>query len=231
VIQWVAGLGKNAPIGGPWTAMMIFTFTISFMGIVFSPSFSMWSFSTQHPKVFSYYQIWGCAAAIGVLLFVFVTFQGIGANLLGANPDINSSSLSISNLLPEVSRSEHSLVIFHIISLMDKHALWLAGALVLGLIAALQSTAAAFLMTSGSIITRDLYKAYIDQNMRWEKERLIARLSMLLIFLAALYLATFAKPAMILFWGIAISIAFQFIIILLGTLWFLGSPEARLLWV
>jgi len=200
--------------------MMIFTFTISFMGIVLSPSFSMWSFSTQHPKVFSYYQVWGCAAAIGVLLFIFITFQGVGANLLGANADINNSSLSISNLLPEVSRSEHSLVIFHIISLMDKYALWLSGALVLGLIAALQSTAAAFLMTSGSIITRDLYKAYIDQDMRWEKERLIARLSMLLIFLAALYLATFAKPAMILFGGIAISIAFQFIIILLGTLWF-----------
>jgi Na+/proline symporter len=219
VIQWVAGLGKNDPTGGPWTAMMIFTFTISFMGIVLSPSFSMWSFSTQHPKAFSYYQIWGCAAAIGVLLFVFITFQGVGANLLGANADINNSSLSISNLLPEVSKSEHSLIIFHIISLMDKYALWLAGALVLGLIAALQSTAAAFLMTSGSIITRDLYKAYIDQDMQWEKERLVARLSMLLIFLAALYLATFAKPAMILFGGIAISIAFQFIIILLGTLW------------
>ena len=74
VIQWVAGLGKNDPVGGPWTAMMILTFTISFMGIVFSPSFSMWSFSTQHPKAFSYYQIWGCAAAIGVLLFIFITF-------------------------------------------------------------------------------------------------------------------------------------------------------------
>ena len=102
---------------------------------------------------------------------------------------------------------------------MDKHAIWLTGALVLGLIAALQSTAAAFLMTSGSIITRDLYKAYIDQEMKWEKERLVARLSMLLIFLAALYLATFAKPAMILFSGIAIAISFQFLIILLGTLW------------
>ena len=220
VIQWVAGLGKNDPTGGPWTAMMIFTFTISFMGIVLSPSFSMWSFSTKHPKAFSYYQIWGCAAAIGVLLFVFITFQGIGANLLGANADINNSSLSISKLLPESSRSEHSLVIFNIISLMDKYALWLTGALVLGLIAGLQSTAAAFLMTSGSIITRDLYKAYIDKEMKWEKELLVARLCMLLIFLAALYLATFAKPAMILFGGIAISIAFQFIIVLLGTLWF-----------
>jgi len=219
VIQWVAGLGKNDPVGGPWTAMMIFTFTISFMGIVLSPSFSMWSFSAQHPRVFSYYQVWGCAAAIGILLFFFTTMQGVGATLLGANADINNSNLSISNLLPEISKSDHSLVVYHIISLMDNYALWLTGALVLGLIAALQSTAAAFLMTSGSIITRDLYKAYIDQEMEWKKERLVARLCMLLIFLAALYLATFAKPAMILFSGIAISIAFQFIIILLGALW------------
>ena len=87
--------------------MMIFTFTISFMGIVLSPSFSMWSFSTQHPKVFSYYQIWGCATAIGILLFIFTTFQGVGANLLGANADINNRSLSIANLLPETSKSDH----------------------------------------------------------------------------------------------------------------------------
>ena len=220
VIQWVAGLGKEPAVGGPWTAMMILTFTISFMGIILSPSFSMWSFSTRHPKSFSYYQVWGCAAAIGILLFVFVTFQGVGANLLGANAAINNNGLSINNLLPETPSSDHTLVIYHIASLMDKHAIWLTGALILGLIAALQSTAAAFLMTSGSIITRDLYKTYIDKDIKWEKERMVARLSMLLIFLAALYLATFAKPAMILFGGIAISIAFQFSTILLGTLWF-----------
>ena len=140
--------------------------------------------------------------------------------MLGANADINNSNLSISNLLPEISKSDHSLLIYHIISLMDKYAIWLTGALLLGLIAALQSTAAAFLMTSGSIITRDLYKAYIDKEMKWEKERVVARLCMLLIFLAALYLATFAKPAMILFSGIVIPIAFQFLIILLGLVWF-----------
>ena len=82
VIQWVAGLGKEPAAGGPWTAMMILTFTISFMGIILSPSFSMWSFSTRHPKSFSYYQVWGCAAAIGILLFVFVTFQGVGSQFV-----------------------------------------------------------------------------------------------------------------------------------------------------
>ena len=42
------------------------------------------------------------------------------------------------------------------------------------------------------------------------------RLITMLIFLASLYLATFAKPAMVIFSGISISIAFQFLIVLLG---------------
>jgi len=220
VIQWVAGLGKNEAIGGPWTAMMIFSFTITFMGIVLSPSFSMWSYSVKHPKTFSYYQIWGSAVVVGILLFVFTTFQGIGSNLLGANAEINSNGLSISNLLPEVSNKEHTILIYNIINLMDKHALWLTGFLAVGIIAALQSTAAALLMTSGSIITRDLYKTYVNKNISWKKEKVAARIIMMLIFLASLYLATFAKPAMVIFSGIAISIAFQFLIVLLGLVWF-----------
>ena len=220
VIQWVAGLGKNEAAGGPWTAMMIFTFTISFMGIVLSPSFSMWSYSAKNTKVFSYYQIWGSAVVIGLLLFIFSTYQGVGASLLGANTDINNNSLSINNLLPEVSRTEHTIILSHIISLMDKNALWFTGLLTVGLIAALQSTAATFLMTSGSIITRDLYKCYVNKDISWEKELAAARIIMLLIFLASLYIATFAKPAMVLFSGIAISIAFQFLIVLLGMVWF-----------
>jgi len=208
VIQWVAGLGKNEAVGGPWTAMMIFTFTISFMGIVLSPSFSMWSYSAKNPKAFSYYQVWGSAFIVGLLLFIFTTFQGIGASLLGANAELNNNGLSINTLLPEVSNKDHSLIIYHIISLMDKYALWLTGLLAVGLIAALQSTAAALLMTSGSIITRDLYKAYVNQNISWEKELAAARIIMMLIFLAALYIATFAKPAMVIFSGIAIPMAF-----------------------
>ena len=220
VIQWVAGLGKNEAVGGPWTVMMIFTYTLSFMGIILSPSFSMWSYSVKHPKVFSYYQVWGSAAVVGALLFIFSTFQGIGSNLLGANAEINSLGLSISNILPEVPRTDHSLILSHIIGLIDEKNLWLTGLLMVGLIAALQSTAAAFLMSSGSIITRDLYKAYVNKNLTWEKERSVARIIMMLIFLASLYLATFAKPAMIIFSGISISIAFQFLIILLGLVWF-----------
>ena len=220
VIQWVAGLGKNPAVGGPWTAMMIFTFAISFMGVVLSPSFSMWSYTAKHPKVFSYYQIWGSAVLVGILLFVFATYQGIGASLLGANSEINSSGLSINKILPEVSSEDHSLLIYQIINLMDNSALWVTGLLAVGVIAAIQSTAAAFLITSGGIITRDLYKTYVNKNISWENELVAVRIITMLIFLAALYLATFAKPAMVIFSGISISIAFQFLIVLLGLIWF-----------
>ena len=220
VIQWVAGLGKNPAVGGPWTAMMIFTFAISFMGIILSPSFSMWSYTAKHPKVFSYYQIWGSAVVIGFLLFIFSTYQGIGASLLGASSEINIKGLSINTVLPEVSSKDHSLIVYHIINLMENSALWVTGLLAVGIIAAIQSTAAAFLMTSGSIITRDLYKTYVNKNITWKNELIAVRLITMLIFLAALYLATFAKPAMVIFSGISISIAFQFLVVLLGLVWF-----------
>ena len=220
VIQWVAGLGKNPAVGGPWTAMMIFTFAISFMGVVLSPSFSMWSYTAKHPKVFSYYQISGSAVVVGILLFVFATYQGIGASLLGANSEINSSGLSINKILPEVSSEDHSLLIYQIINLMDNSALWVTGLLAVGVIAAIQSTAADFLITSGGIITRDLYKTYVNKNISWENELVAVRIITMIIFLAALYLATFAKPAMVIFSGISISIAFQFLIVLLGLIWF-----------
>tara|TARA_Y100001970_G_scaffold262394_1_gene346582 strand:+ start:1177 stop:3243 length:2067 start_codon:yes stop_codon:yes gene_type:complete len=220
VIQWVAGLGKNPAVGGPWTAMMIFTFAISFMGIILSPSFSMWSYTAKHPKVFSYYQIWGSAVVIGFLLFIFSTYQGIGASILGASSEINSKGLSINTILPEVSSNDHSFIVYHIINLMDNSALWVTGLLAIGIIAAIQSTAAAFLMTSGSIITRDLYKTYVNKNISWKNELIAVRLITMLIFLAALYLATFAKPAMVIFSGISISIAFQFLVVLLGLVWF-----------
>ena len=52
VIQWVAGLGKEPATGGPWTAMMILTFTISFYGNYFNPFFLYVEFFYTAPKSF-----------------------------------------------------------------------------------------------------------------------------------------------------------------------------------
>ena len=65
---------------------------------------------------------------------------------------------------------------------MDNSALWVTGLLAVGVIAAIQSTAAAFLITSGGIITRDLYKTYVNKNISWENELVAVRIITMLIF-------------------------------------------------
>jgi hypothetical protein len=82
VIQWVAGLGKNEAVGGPWTAMMIFTFTISFMGNSTSPSFSMLSYTAKHPKAFSYYQIWGISSYCWFIIIYIYNFSRNWSNFI-----------------------------------------------------------------------------------------------------------------------------------------------------
>ena len=220
VIQWVGGLGKNNPSGGPWTAVMILYFTLSYMGIVLSPTFSMWSYSVKSPKSFYYYQIWGSGAIVGIFLFIFAALLGVGANLLGANPSINLNGFALSQILPELDINNVSSLIFSFIGSLGSASPILVGLLSICLIAALQSTLAAFLMTSGSMVARDLYRPYIDKDPSWKRELLVARLAMLLICLAALYLATFFETSLILLGGLAIAFGFQLFPVLLGMIWF-----------
>jgi len=220
VIQWVAGLGKNNPSGGPWTAVMILSFTLSYMGIILSPTFSMWSYSVKSPKSFYYFQIWGSGAIVGIFLFIFAALLGVGANLLGANASINMNGFAISQILPEIDLNNISSLIFSFIGSLGSFSPILVGFLSICLIAALQSTLAAFLMTSGSMVARDLYRPYIDKEPSWTRELLVARLSMLLICLAALYLATFFETSLILLGGLAIAFGFQLFPVLLGMIWF-----------
>jgi Na+/proline symporter len=220
VIQWVGGLGKNNPSGGPWTAVMILSFTLSYMGIVLSPTFSMWSYSVKSPKSFYYYQIWGSGAIVGIFLFIFAALLGVGANLLGANPLINLNGFALNQILPELDINNVSSLIFSFIGSLGSASPILVGLLAICLIAALQSTLAAFLMTSGSMVARDLYRPYIDKEPTWKRELLVARLAMLLICLAALYLATFFETSLILLGGLAIAFGFQLFPVLLGMIWF-----------
>ena len=220
VIQWVGGLGKNNPSGGPWTAVMILSFTLSYMGIILSPTFSMWSYSVKSPKSFYYYQIWGSGAIVGIFLFIFAALLGVGANLLGANPSINLNGFALSQILPELDINNVSSLIFSFIGSLGSASPILVGLLSICLIAALQSTLAAFLMTSGSMVARDLYRPYIDKDPSWKRELLVARLAMLLICLAALYLATFFETSLILLGGLAIAFGFQLFPVLLGMIWF-----------
>ncbi|MCG8548423.1 MAG: sodium:solute symporter family protein, partial [Alphaproteobacteria bacterium] len=103
VIQFTAGLGKEAPVGGLWTGMMILTYMFALMGIQSAPAFSMWAFSNTDPKPFAPQQVWASAFGIGLILFFFTAFQGMGAHLLGANEAVTQAGMAVSQVLPDLT--------------------------------------------------------------------------------------------------------------------------------
>jgi len=144
----------------------------------------------------------------------------VGAHLLGANSSININGFAIKNILPEINYENMTSLVFYLIESLGSLSPIIVGFLCLCVVAALQSTVSAILMTSGGMVARDLYRPYIDKNPTWKRELLVARLGMLLLSLASLYLATFFETSIILLGGLAIAFGFQLFPVLLGMLWF-----------
>jgi SSS family solute:Na+ symporter len=220
VIQWTAGLGVEAPSGGPWTAIMCLTFMMSVMGIQASPVISMWGFSSQSPRGFAIHQVWGAAFCGGIIMLLFATILGISAHLLGANSEVNAAGITTARLLPVLASDEGNMLVPLFIKLIAEDQPWLIGVFAVCAIAALQATAGAFMSTTGSILARDIYKRYIRPDADSEKQKLVGRLCTGLVFLAALLLATYSMDATLLLGSLAISCGFQLWPSLLAVTWF-----------
>ena len=220
VIQFTAGLGVEAPDGGPWTAVMILSFMMAAMGLQASPSFSMWGFASKSPRGFAIHQIWGAAACVGALMVVFATLQGVGAHLLGASAEVNAAGLAQSQLLPELGPEQHAELVPSYIALIGQTSPWLLGFLAVCAIAALQATGGAFMFTAGGMLARDIYLRYLHSDASNARQMLAGRVCTGLVFLAAMLLATYAPNVMALFAGLAIACAFQLWPPLLAVTWF-----------
>ena len=219
VIQFTAGLGREAPAGGPWTAIMGLSFVLSLMGLQCSPSFSVWSFASSTPRAFPIYLIWGSAFCVGLVMFIFAPLQGLAGLVLGANDAANGASLSLARILPALGAGQHgALVVAYIDALRDRQV-WLAGLLAVAGIAAMQATAAAYLATTGNIVSRDFYTRYFRPDATWTQQRAVSRIAMLLTCLAALLMASFARNAVQVLGALAIPCSFQLLPALVGILW------------
>ena len=290
VIQFTAGLGKETPIGGLWTGIMVLSYMWALMGIQSSPAFSMWSFSNTNPRPFSAQQVWASSFGIGLILFSFTAVQGMGAHLLGANPranadqglwdrmishniatevelsqltqdpnwrnllDIkqvialsgsgdlvaqreagaaavqdyleseNAAALAGSTLyrltLPEGVASRPDSLVPYYFNLIEDAAPWLIGLLAVCALAAMQSTGAAYMSTAGSMLTRDLYKRYLNPSASHQTQTFVGRIGVAFIVISALVVATFSRDALVLLGGLAVAFGFQMWVALAGICWF-----------
>ena len=220
VIQFTAGLGKQTPVGGLWTGVMCLTYMFALMGIQSSPAFSMWAFSNNNPRPFAPQQVWASSAGIGFILFFFTAFQGMGAHLLGANPAVTKAGLAISDVLAaSIAKKPDSLVPYYF-NYIATAAPWLVGLLAVCALAAMQSTGAAYMSTAGGMLTRDLYKRYLNPGASHETQKIAGRIGVLIIVVSALLVATFSRDALVLLGGLAVAFGFQMWPPLVAVCWY-----------
>ncbi len=220
VIQWTAGLGKETPVGGLWTAIMVLTYMLALMGVQSAPAFTMWSFSNNNPKPFAPQQVWASSFGIGLILFFFAAFQGMGAHLLGANQAVTDAGLAIATVLPDLGADKQAGLVPHYLNLIGESMPWLVGLLAVCALAAMQSTGGAYMSTAGAMLTRDLYKRYINPTASHATQKLFGRIGVAVIVIGALLVATYSKDALVLLGGLAVAFGFQMWPSLAAVTWF-----------
>jgi Na+/proline symporter len=219
VIQFVEGLGREAPSGGIWTTSMVLSYSIALMGIQAAPAFTIWAFSSRDPKGFGPQQVWVSGVIVGVILIFFGVAQGMGANFLGASPAVTEAGLMVARVLPDLSAGKESGLVAHTIHIISARSPWLMALLAICAFAAIHAMAAAFASTAGTMFVRDIYKHYVNPAADDREQKLWARITIGLVLLAALLLATYAPRAQVELGSLAMGFGAQLLPALIGLCW------------
>ena len=203
----IVSSGSKA-IGGPWTGMMCMTYMFALMGIQSSPAFSMWAFSNKTPQAFRWQQVVASSIVVGILLFTFTIFQGMGGHILVANGILEN--ISDKNLVPEL------------INLLSDAAPWLVGLLAVCALAAMQSTGSAYMSTFSAMVTRDIYTKYISPGASDQTQKMTGRLFVVVVAGAALIVAANSSQAIVMLGGLAVAYGFQMYPALIGICYYRG---------
>ncbi len=208
-IQMVSAGSKAT--GGPWTGIMCMTYMFALMGIQSSPAFSMWAFANKTSKAFRWQQVVASSIVIGVLLFSFTIFQGLGGHILIANGVLDSANDN--NLVPQL------------INLLSDVAPWLVGLLAVCALAAMQSTGAAYMSTFSAMVTRDIYAKFISPNASDKNQKLSGRIFVIIVTGAALIVAANSSQAIVMLGGLAVAYGFQMYPALIGICYYKGFTQ------
>jgi len=211
VIQFVPS-GTKA-VGGAWTGMMILTYAFALMGIHSSPAFSMWAFSNKNPRPFAPQQVWASSFGIGGILIFFTAFQAFSAHLIGADVKMMEAGFAVDklNLGKDLMSmpGKQGMLVPAMINMLANTAPWAVGLLAVCALAAMQSTGAAYMSTAGGMLTRDLYKHFLNKDASHATQKLFGRIGVGIIVGSALVVATTSKDALVLLGGLAVAYGFQ----------------------
>jgi len=219
VMQFTAGLGKEAPVGGIWTAAMVLSTCFAFMGIQASPAFSMLAFSCRDARGFGPQQVWVSGAGMGVLLVFFAVLAGLGADFLGATAVLNAAGLSLSRVLPELAPGQEGQLYAQYLLTLAAQSPWFTALLTVCALAAIHAMVALLVTTTGTIIVRDVMLRYMTPMADAARQKFYARCAIAALLGCALLLATFAPNAQMQLGALALGLSVQLWPALAGVCW------------
>ena len=173
-------------------------------------------FSNKTSEPFRWQQVVASSIIIGIILFTFTIFQGIGGNILIANGIFESANDK--NLVPQL------------INLLTDSAPWLVGLLAVCALAAMQSTGAAYMSTFSGMVTRDLYKQYVAPDASDSVQKLCGRIFVIVVTVVALFVAAQFTGAIVMLGGLAVAYGFQMYPALMGVCYFPWLTRKGVVW-
>jgi Na+/proline symporter len=220
VVPFTAGLGVETPAGGPWSASMILSYSFALMGIQAAPAFTIWAFACRSAKGFGIQQVWASAAAIGIILVFFAALIGMGAHFLGATPAVSDAGMAVSSWLPAEAGRDPANLIAYYIAAIGRNDPWFTGLLAVCALAAVQAMVAFYASTAGTILSRDVYKRYLNPEAGDRELKLYGRVAIGLVLLAALLTASYLPATESELGALALSFGFQLWPALAAVCWF-----------
>jgi len=197
-------------LGGGWTAVMILTYMFALMGIQSSPAFTLWNFGILSPKPLAWQQVFMSTFIVGLALFFFTAFQGVGARIL----------MNLGELAPKV---DGDVVPMLMTKLLPGPVL---GLVFMGAIAAIHSTAAPYIGTGGTIIQRDVWWRYVRKQGGSHSEQIWTnRIFATILAAAAVIVSLTSSDAIVMIGGFATAFGTIMYLCLLGVHWGFKFPS------
>ena len=209
VVQFVAGIGREAPAGGIWPASLVLTYCFSLMGLQLAPAFTIGAFAARDSRGFAPQQVWAAGAAVGLVLVFFMVFASLGAQFLGASAPVGGAGLAVAHELPKLANGNEIGLVAYYLKSIGARSPWFLGLLAVAAVAAVQATAALYASATGTMFARDFYVHFLNPAASDRQQKLSGRIGVGLTLLGAVLLATYAPRAQAQFGALALASAFQ----------------------
>ena len=202
VMQYSAGIGKGESSGGIWTTLAIISFGVSLVGVVLSPAMSFLSITVRTRTGFAFHQVWMVAGlATGGLLIVSPL---IGAEVAVSDPaGLQAGVTSYGGLIGRFASRDQ----------------FAALCLLLMLLSSMQIVVAFLTAAGANLLTIDFLHRYVLPDLTGEGRRLVARVTLALLYAAVALMAAFAPLSAAILGSVALSFSVQFLPAYIGLCW------------